>query len=325
MITEWLAYQSLDGEKSIKSGIWKEVELLNIPNDAFFISNHDKSESFYFLENATTDPKTLDTDLKKLCLQNAENNSIKRTEYLQLLEEFKSSFDKFGVKKAIFSRIKLKNGDQKDAYSKYLALCEKFKGKAFIYLIASEKFGVWIGATPEIMVERENNNFNTVSLAGTKSEENKNWTEKEYEEQDLVTQFIEQTLKKISVENLKIGKRETVFSGSVYHLKTKISFQYNAKDENFVLNQLHPTPAVCGLPRNNAQKLINKFEPHDRKLYTGLIGWKSNKTSKIYVNLRCMQVTPKGYAIFVGGGITASSVPVDEWEETEFKAMGVSD
>ena len=320
MITEWLAYQDLDGEKSLKSGVWKEERLLNIPNDAFFISNHDKSESYYFLDNAKTDLESLNTDLEKLCSQNTENKSISRTEYLQLLKDFKSNFDNYGVKKAIFSRIKLNNQSLEDAYSKYLSLCDKYKGKAFIYLVASEKFGVWMGATPEILIEREDNMYNTVSLAGTKVSEEQSWTEKEFEEQGLVTDFIEQKLHEIHVKTLKVGQRKTVFSGSVYHLKTKISFQYNVKDENFVINQLHPTPAVCGLPRSKAQEIIKKFETHDRKLYTGLIGWKKPDKSKIYVNLRCMQLTPKGYAVFVGGGITSSSIPSDEWDETEHKS-----
>jgi isochorismate synthase len=87
-----------------------------------------------------------------------------------------------------------------------------------------------------------------------------------------------------------------------------------------LIRSLHPTPAVCGLPREKALQLIEKHETHNRNLYAGLIGYKSKEELNVFVNLRCMQVTENDFLLYVGGGITDQSIPENEWNETENKA-----
>ena len=83
---------------------------------------------------------------------------------------------------------------------------------------------------------------------------------------------------------------------------------------------MHPTPAVCGLPKEKALDLIYKTEPYDREYYAGYLGMVEKDTVDFYVNLRCMKIYENTAALFVGGGITANSVAKKEWEETELKA-----
>jgi isochorismate synthase len=87
-----------------------------------------------------------------------------------------------------------------------------------------------------------------------------------------------------------------------------------------LINALHPTPAVCGLPRERALKLIAQHETHNRNFYAGLIGKKSKQELAVFVNLRCMQVTKNDFLLYIGGGITQQSIPENEWNETENKA-----
>jgi len=88
----------------------------------------------------------------------------------------------------------------------------------------------------------------------------------------------------------------------------------------FITN-LHPTPAVCGLPKDKSLELILQTEKHNREYYAGYCGPINyqNKTD-LFVNLRCMKILEDQLALFVGGGLTKDSVPTKEWDETVLKA-----
>ena len=112
------------------------------------------------------------------------------------------------------------------------------------------------------------------------------------------------------------------------HLRTKVEGELLEKaDLKSLIRALHPTPAVCGLPRNIARDFIIKNENYNRSFYTGFLGElnlkKSNtaiQTSQLYVNLRCMEINHNKALIYVGGGITKDSIPKNEWKETVSKS-----
>lgn len=215
---------------------------------------------------------------------------------------------------------------------------------AFCYLWYHPKIGVWLGATPEILLRLENNQFTTMSLAGTKKyEENNtpNWGNKEIEEQQLVTDYILKAINK-TVLNIKVSERESVRAGSLWHLRTKITGRSNSRSLIDILKVLHPTPAVCGLPVEETKDFIALNEDYNREFYTGFLGelnikegrdrsqnrrnqenkaYRSVKTtSTLFVNLRCMQLKDKLATIYVGGGVTKDSDPEKEWLETVAKS-----
>jgi isochorismate synthase len=86
------------------------------------------------------------------------------------------------------------------------------------------------------------------------------------------------------------------------------------------IRDFHPTPAVCGVPKNAARQLYQKYENHQRDLYTGIIGWAEPENMHLFVNLRCMQIYQNAAALYVGGGLTQDSDPAKEWLETERKS-----
>jgi isochorismate synthase len=75
------------------------------------------------------------------------------------------------------------------------------------------------------------------------------------------------------------------------------------------------------MPYRLSLDLLMKLEKHHREYYAGYLGpiGIDGKTD-LFVNLRCMKVLPKHLALFIGGGITADSIPEEEWQETEIKA-----
>ena len=103
-------------------------------------------------------------------------------------------------------------------------------------------------------------------------------------------------------------------------MKTDIRF-LSQISSSAIIDALQPTPAVCGLPREEALAFIQQHADFDRRLYAGRIGLHHPSGDEIhFVNLRCMQVFEDHFELHVGGGIVAGSIAADEWRETEIKA-----
>ena len=199
---------------------------------------------------------------------------------------------------------------------------------AFVYFWFHPKIGKWMGATPETLVATKNKDYRTMSLAGTQVyQENisPSWSSKEVEEQYIVTDFIKSKLESIS-EELSISELETIRIGGLLHLRTMVKGEMKNTVSD-IINVLHPTPAVCGLPKESAKQFILEKEGYNREFYTGFLGELNLNTntetieSNLFVNLRCMQLYANFTAkIYVGGGITKDSVPEKEWLETVQKS-----
>ena len=215
---------------------------------------------------------------------------------------------------------------------------------AFCYLWYHPKVGMWLGATPEILLRTTNNRLTTMSLAGTQAYMEgvpPSWGQKELDEQRMVTEYISKALQN-EVTQMKIGNVESVRAGDLWHLRTKITAIHQKNLLN-IISALHPTPAVCGLPLPPARKFIQEHENYNREYYTGFLGelnikqeivrtsndsrnqenkaYRSITTStELFVNLRCMKLVKGKAAIYVGGGITKDSIPENEWQETVAKS-----
>lgn len=191
---------------------------------------------------------------------------------------------------------------------------------AFRYLFFHPKVGLWIGATPEQLVRIEENQFTTVALAGTQLfSENIHWEAKEIQEQQFVTDYIVENCKQFAT-NLEISEPFTAQAGKLAHIKTIITGKIETNKLHELVSMLHPTPAVCGLPKENAKFFILNNESYDRKFYTGYLGeWDIENRTNLFVNLRCMEVGSIN-SIYVGCGITKDSEPQQEFLETQNKS-----
>ena len=202
-------------------------------------------------------------------------------------------------------------------------LCVQYPN-AFVYAFASEASGVWIGATPEILLSREGSAVRTVALAGTRPVANGgSWRSKEFVEQDYVTRFIQQALLNCGVRDFHVKGPVTVEAGQVLHLQTSFVFDFNQIGSGLwaLVDHLHPTPAVSGFPKKQAVDIILREEQHEREYYSGYLGPVGATHMHLYVNIRCMKVTHGGAALFVGGGLTLESDAEEEWNETELKSQ----
>lgn len=217
---------------------------------------------------------------------------------------------------------------------------------AFVYCFYHPKVGVWLGATPETLIKVDGNKLKTMALAGTqhyKGNLEVSWSAKDKDEQQFVTDYIVSALKPIS-QSLNVGKAKTLKAASLLHICTDITARFGSRtiDLKQVLDTLHPTPAVCGLPKVEAKAFILDHENYDREYYTGFLGELNleeshsrntnrknvennayraiHKVSNLYVNLRCLQLKQDEAIVYVGGGITKDSNPEHEWDETVRKS-----
>lgn len=195
--------------------------------------------------------------------------------------------------------------------------------KALCYLVHIPEQGIWLGATPEKLLDVKDLQAQTNALAGTLPiDSDEEWSEKEIDEQQIVTDYIAHNLDTIGITDYKLDGPKTYKTGAVRHLNTVFDFQVKPEQTKLLIETLHPTPAVCGMPKQAADQLIAELEPMSREYYSGYLGpLNINNESHIFVNLRCMKVAKDKATLFVGAGITVGSIPHKEWEETEVKAL----
>jgi len=213
---------------------------------------------------------------------------------------------------------------------------EKAYPDAFVSLVSIPGRGTWMGATPELLIESTNDHFRTVSVAGTqpfpldKDVSEAAWNQKEIEEQAMVSRYIIEQFKTIRLrEFVETGPR-SVRAGNMIHLKTEYIVDLNEVHfpelGTVMLNLLHPTSAVCGMPKFSALRFIAANEHLNREFYSGYLGpVNMDGNTRLYVNLRCMQILRTRAVFYAGAGITHESIPEKEWEETALKCQTLLD
>lgn len=203
--------------------------------------------------------------------------------------------------------------------------------RMFVALVDDDEAGTWLMATPELLLKGDGNDFSTMSLAGTQNAtathlvkdepiEGIVWSEKNQEEQQLVTTYIEECIKKYSDECSLTGPYTTV-AGNLYHLRTDIHFRLKDAEHlgNF-LKVLYPTPAVCGIPKKEAYEFIKDNEIGYRDYYSGFAGILAPQAdTQLYVSLRCANLGSNMAILYAGGGLLKESNKGKEWAETEAK------
>lgn len=263
-------------------------------------------------------------NLEKLEQKSAEN-FISETNQKEAFENLVAKGIE-AIKQGEFDKVVL---SRKIVLKEQISIVETFQNMisayptAFRYLFCHPKIGLWMGATPEQLVKINQNQFETVALAGTQLySENVIWATKEIEEQQFVTSYIV-TKVKDKVSQLIVSDVKTVKAGNLVHLKSFISGELTTDFlANDLIKALHPTPAVCGLPKENAIDFILKNEGYNRKYYAGFLGeYKKDNQTDLFVNLRCLEVDNDVVHIYVGCGITKDSHPEKEFIETENKSM----
>ena len=266
-------------------------------------------------------------------LNDLEGHNSGKEQHIQLVEKGVKAIQNGDFEKVVLSRkeeVSVNPNQYQDYYERFL---QKYP-TAFVYWFYHPEVGMWMGATPEQLLKTENSIVKTVALAGTMVDKGIDlnqvvWGDKERKEQQIVTDFIVDCLK-TQTDEIRKTEPFTYKAGTLLHIKTDIEATLAEVDKVYdVIEKLHPTPALCGFPKQAAQDFIIENEGYHREYYGGFLGeWKFENgkealNSDLFVNLRCMKIQGEKAYLFLGGGVNKDSDPESEYYETVNKSKTV--
>lgn len=194
-----------------------------------------------------------------------------------------------------------------------------------------------VGATPELLIRKEGRMVTSNPLAGSARRHSNpakdaaiaaglEASDKNRREHAAVVEAILDALSPYC-ETISLPRSAKAQStASMWHLGTRIEARLRDPDISCaeLLAAVHPTPAVCGWPRREAQDLISELEPFDRGFYAGAVGWlESSGDGEFYIALRCGELSGDTITLFAGAGIVPGSDPRAEAEETSAKFVAL--
>ena len=276
--------------------------------------------------------KQIAAHLGKLPLQSNPGASAEKAHFLHLVAKGIQAIEAGTLEKIVAARTKMIPLPTEFDLGKTLAKLLSSYPHSFVNFFHLPGIGTWMGASPEVLIETKGDYFYTMSLAGTQPAQGDNplksaaWTQKEIEEQALVSRYIVDCFKTIRLREYEEHGPKTVLAGNLLHLRS--DFRVNTQTTGFsnlgsvMLGLLHPTSAVCGMPRKEALAFLNTEEGWDRNFYAGFLGPVGiEQETSIYVNLRTASLGKEHALLYAGAGVTEDSVPEKEWEETELKCQ----
>lgn len=288
--------------------------------------HHSKKCPIVCIRPDTTElPESIVSHSGHPCLQRSKNipNDEKRI-YSQLFKTFMYPLEKGEFKKLVLSReVTIDRPKTFSAGTAFLSACNNYPN-AYVSISHTPYTGTWLGCSPEILLSGRNNQWKTVALAGTlpllQGNQPGEWDDKNRKEQQLVALYQLQQLRSLGIQATEQGPYN-VYAGKLMHLRSDIFFSLpNSNRLGSLLKTLHPTPAVCGFPKEKAYQFIVQNEGYDRSYYSGFIGELNPEgQTDLFVNLRCMNIQNDTLTLYAGGGLLASSALEDEWKETEDK------
>jgi len=299
-------------EKSSKNAVsffsYNSLDQISFSGDIFEINSVEFSHTSITNEDLTNDSTNSPAETKE--------------EYCKTLQEVIEVIKDHNLPKLVYSRRKIFTDFTLINYKEsFKNLCESYPN-AFRYLF-NDGQNAWMGAFSEVLgkFNKRTHEFETMALAGTLpvSEE---WSEKEIEEQKPVTTYIQDILKNYS-DTVQQSETYDHISGNIKHLRTDFKTSIKPEDLDSIIQDLHPTPAVCGIPKDFCNENIRKYEKFPREFYAGYIKVETEDSILYFVNLRCARLYKDAVHVFVGGGITAQSDPEKEWRETELKSEAI--
>lgn len=213
-------------------------------------------------------------------------------------------------------------------------LLEKLSNRfpdCYLFLIKKNK-SIFFGSSPEMFLKVSGNIAEIESVAGSAARGRQTETDKALEkflkmseknnkEHKFVSDFISDILVKYS-NNVKVIEEKQIRKlDNIQHLITKISAKLNTEINILeLIDSLFPTPAVCGVPKEKSMKLIKELEPHDRGLYSGLVGvFDFEKNCELAVAIRSALIKDDQLTAFAGAGIIKDSDPKEEFLEIKLK------
>ena len=289
----------------------------------YYLVERDGKQTLYYLKN----PVEIESIELKIRKHHYKNVVEDFEEWKQLFSAVKNAISGKEANKVVISReVKIECNTLIDVESILQNLLnQNLNCFVFAYFKEGKTF---LGATPEVLVEKEKNNIISYAVAGTipRTGENDELQGKtlltdvknRYEHQIVIDSIVE-IMKKFTYD-LIVDETTILALKRLLHLQTRI----HAKDENSTLfewvKRLHPTSAVGGNPVNKALELIKMYEKHERGLYAAPIGILDGYGDGVFITgIRSALIHENVVFAYAGCGIVNESDCETEYIETNNK------
>ncbi len=259
------------------------------------------------------------------------SNGKEKKSWIDNVNKALREIDSGSVQKIVLSRQVNLELESKTNITKILEKLGENYPRCYVFAFRKNK-SIFFGASPEKLAKISNGIIEADALAGSisrgKTEEEDTAlaetllaSKKDLAEQKIVVSFIKNSFTHFC-DNVIYEKHPIIRKlPNIQHLWTPIKGEVSSEQSIFsILKELHPTPAICGVPWTKARDSIIEMEPHDRGLFSGMIGWFNfNNEGEFAVAIRSALLKEKTIYAFAGCGIVNGSVPEIEYAESELK------
>jgi menaquinone-specific isochorismate synthase len=235
------------------------------------------------------------------------------------------------IEKVVLARDLVLNSDRAISVASIIQALHREQAGSYIFVFGHQG-DYLVGASPERIIKRKNDEYFSTCLAGSikrggtpeEDEELGQWLlqdGKNLREHNFVVQ-VNRTILEKHCETMTVPDKPILMGlRNIQHLYTPIVGKAKAGASLLgVLADLHPTPALGGVPQAKAIEQIRSLEPLDRGWYGAPVGWIDAKgDGEFIVAIRCGLVQGQTISLFAGCGIVGGSDPVSEYEETTIK------
>ena len=202
--------------------------------------------------------------------------------------------------------------------------------------------GQFVGASPELLVDRTGNRIRSRPLAGTAERfvgaggsplpRELLESRKDATEHRLVVEAIEAALRPLAADLDAPPQPDLVHLRNIVHLGTSLTGTLDQRPDGSLpsalelVEALHPTPAVGGVPATVAGAVIRRLEPEARGRYAGPVGYVDAGGDGCWmVGIRAMTIDRQTARLAAGVGVVAGSIPSTELAEANLKLAAVLD
>ncbi|MCF6408901.1 isochorismate synthase [Pseudalkalibacillus salsuginis] len=274
--------------------------------------------------------------LKKAPLNTAEKRSFSLTEidpdqWKDIVVKTTSMINKGLLDKVVLAREVIAQADSKISAFETLVNLRNQQPNSFIFAF-ERGHKCFVGASPERLVRKQNDRLLSTCLAGSIKrgvyyEEDERLgrlllaDEKNREEHDYVVQMIRGALEEVA-GSVDVPDQPSLYKGrDIQHLYTPVEVKEATEVPLLdVVERLHPTPALGGLPQLRSVEIIREYEKIDRGWYSAPIGWIDHfDQGEFAVAIRSGLISDNYASLFAGCGIVGDSDPESEYEETLIK------
>jgi menaquinone-specific isochorismate synthase len=223
------------------------------------------------------------------------------------------------LKKVVLARECMMECDTiPDPWAITAALCTVAKN-SIVFCFANDEMA-FLGATPELLFSRKGRRIQCEAIAGTAPLGKEVLNEKTKSELLPVIEYIQQNLAPYCIAPMQVSPVHIRATSHVQHLCVTLQGTLKAAvTDDQIIQVLHPTPALCGVPKKDAMRWIEECETFDRGMYGGIVGWSTQDEAVWAVAIRSCLIQGNRTKLYAGAGIVAGSDPSDEWEELNHK------